>query len=198
MLEIYLPAILLEIPRNIVTAIGLPLCLGILSGSGTAKVVKSNWYKASTSYVFAKASLIISKDLHGPPGRPPRQVFPIVWPLLYLSMGYVSHLAVNALDATSSPSTRSDVKLGIALYYAQLAMNFIWSPLFFNGKKLGLALIDSVVLAGTTFYMTKLLDGPTKSQSTYLLLPYCAWLTFATYLNGGIWWLNRGRTPEKD
>ncbi|KAK0206677.1 TspO/MBR-related protein [Desarmillaria ectypa] len=182
MSEIYLPAVLLDIPRNTVAAIGLPLCLGFLSGSGTAKVVKGNWYKS----------------LRGPPGRPPRQVFPVVWPLLYLSMGYVSHLAVNALDTASSPSTRSDIRLGIALYYAQLAMNFIWSPLFFSGKKLGLALIDSAILTGTTLYMTKLLDEPTESQSTYLLLPYCAWLTFATYLNGGIWWLNRGRGPEKD
>ncbi|PBK69748.1 TspO/MBR-like protein [Armillaria solidipes] len=190
MSEIYLPAILLDIPRNTVAAIGLPLCLGILSGSSTAKVVRGDWYKAT--------SLIKRKNLRGPPGRPPRQVFPVVWPLLYLSMGYASHLAVNALDTASNPSTRSDVKLGIALYYAQLAMNFIWSPLFFNGKKLGLALVDSVLLAGTTICMTKLLDGPTKSQSTYLLLPYCAWLTFATYLNGGIWWLNWGQTPKKD
>ncbi len=138
----------------------------------------------------------------------------------------------NEIYHRTNSICRSDVKLGIAFYYAQLAMNFIWSPLFFNGKKvcsrhkhednthvknqLGLALIDSVLLAGTTFCMTvcicqlhgsrveitlwlqKLLDGPTKSQSTYLLLPYCAWLTFATYLNGGIWWLNRGQTPKKD
>ncbi|KAK0230658.1 TspO/MBR-related protein [Armillaria fumosa] len=182
MSEFYLPAILLDIPRNTVAAIGLPLCLGILSGSSTARVVRGDWYK----------------NLRGPPGRPPRQVFPVVWLLLYLSMGYASHLAVNALDTASNPLTPSDVKLGIALYYAQLAMNFIWSPLFFNGKKLGFALVDSVLLAGTTFYMTKILDGLTKSQSTYLLLPYCAWLTFATYLNGGIWWLNRGQMPKKD
>ncbi|KAK0482093.1 hypothetical protein EDD18DRAFT_1201988 [Armillaria luteobubalina] len=112
MSEIYLPAILLDIPRNTVAAIGLPLCLGILSGSSTARVVRGDWYK----------------NLRGPPG----------------------------------------------------------------------ALVDSVLLAGTTFYMTKILDRPTKSLSTYLLLPYCAWLTFATYLNGGIWWLNRGQRPKKD
>ncbi|KAI3612192.1 hypothetical protein WG66_012166 [Moniliophthora roreri] len=103
------------------------------------------------------------------PGRPPRQVFPIVWPIL------------------------DSLTLGIALYYAQLFMNFAWSPLFFNAKQIGLALIDSALMAGTTYYMTKLLDEPTQSKTTYFLLPYCAWLTFATYLNGGIWWLNRGR-----
>ncbi|KAK7470555.1 hypothetical protein VKT23_001979 [Stygiomarasmius scandens] len=180
MSAIYLPNILLAIPRNPVTALGLPLGLGILSGAGTAKVVRSSWYE----------------NLAVPPGRPGRQVFPIVWPILYLSMGYASHLAVKALDSTVSVSARNDLLLGIALYYAQLSLNFAWSPLFFNLKQVGLALIDSVALAGTTYYMTKLLDGPTNSQTTYFLIPYCAWLTFATYLNGGIWWLNKDKSKK--
>ncbi|KAL0576915.1 hypothetical protein V5O48_005061 [Marasmius crinis-equi] len=175
--NIYLPQILLNIPRNPVTAVGLPLVLGIVSGSGTASAVRGQWYR----------------NLWVPPGRPPRQVFPIVWPLLYLSMGYASHVAVKALDSALSPATRSSLTLGLALYYTQLSLNFTWSPLFFNAKQVGLALIDSTLLAGTTFYMTKLFHEPTGSKSTIFLLPYCAWLTFATYLNGGIWWLNRGR-----
>ncbi|THV08465.1 TspO/MBR-like protein [Dendrothele bispora CBS 962.96] len=181
MSTIHIPAILLAIPRNPVTALGLPLALGLFSGAGTAKVVRSSWYET----------------LAVPPGRPPRQVFPIVWPALYLSMGYASHLAVKALDRTVSPSARDDLLLGIALYYAQLSMNFVWSPLFFNFKQIGLALVDSVLLAGTTYYMTKLFDGATNSQTTYFLAPYCAWLTFATYLNGGIWWLNNSK-PKRD
>ncbi|ESK96094.1 hypothetical protein Moror_7439 [Moniliophthora roreri MCA 2997] len=194
MASIHLPNILISIPRNPVyvtdllhfepsptpscrVALGLPLTLGILSGSSTASVVRGQWYK----------------NLYAPPGRPPRQVFPIVWPILYLSMGYASHLTVKALDASVSPNTRDSLTLGIASYYAQLSMNFAWSPLFFNAKQIGLALIDSALMAGTTYYMTKLLDEPTQSKTTYFLLPYCAWLTFAMYLNGGIWWLNRGR-----
>ncbi|KAF9268044.1 TspO/MBR-related protein [Marasmius fiardii PR-910] len=175
--NLHLPQILLSIPRNPVTALGLPLALGILSGSSTKSVVQGQWYK----------------NLRVPPGRPPRQVFPIVWPLLYLSMGYASHLAVKALDNTLSPNARSSLNLGLALYYGQLAFNFIWSPLFFNVKQVGLALVDIALLAGTTFYMTKLLHAPTNSKTSVFLVPYCAWLTFATYLNGGIWWLNRGR-----
>ncbi|KAF8897602.1 TspO/MBR-like protein [Infundibulicybe gibba] len=182
MSNVYIPNILLAIPRNPITAVGLPLAFGILSGSSTAKVVRGKWYKG----------------LYTPPGRPPRQVFPIVWPMLYLSMGYASHLAVKALDTATSPSARADLTLGIALYYAQLGLNCVWSPLFFNWKLLGTALIDSVLLAGTTYYMTKLLDGPTNSKTTYFLIPYCAWLTFATYLNGGIWYLNRGRPATEE
>ncbi|KAL0070698.1 hypothetical protein AAF712_001919 [Marasmius tenuissimus] len=193
--NIYIPQILLSIPRNPVTAVGLPLVLGILSGTRTGSVVRGQWYR----------------NLRVPPGRPPPQVFPIVWSTLYISMGYASHLAVKALDSAVLSTTRSALTLGLALYYAQLSMNFLWSPLFFNAKQVGLALIDCTLLAGTTFYMTvrahwlkitnstnplneqKLLDEPTGSKTTMFLLPYCAWLTLATYLNGGIWWLNRGR-----
>ena len=64
-------------------------------------------------------------------------------------------------------------------------------------SQIGLALVDSVLLAGTTWYMTSLLDGPTNHKATYFLAPYCAWVGFATYLNGGIWWLNRDRTTVK-
>lgn len=39
----------------------------------------------------------------------------------------------------------------------------------------------------------KLWDGPTNGDATLLLLPYCGWLMYATYLNGGIWWLNKDR-----
>ncbi|KIK68068.1 hypothetical protein GYMLUDRAFT_36894 [Collybiopsis luxurians FD-317 M1] len=172
---IYLPNFMFSALRNPVTAVGIPLGLGMLSGLPTSKVVRGPWYN---NLVF-------------PPGRPPRLVFPIVWPLLYLSMGYASHLAVKAFDTSVSSSHRSDLALGIALYYAQLTMNVVWTPLFFGYKKTGAALIDCLALAAATFYATKLLDGPTNSRTTYFLLPYCVWLCFANYLNGGIWLLNR-------
>jgi benzodiazapine receptor len=106
-------------------------------------------------------------------------------------MGYASHLAVKAFDASVLQSTRSDLSLALGLYYAQFGLNLLWSPLFFGSKQTGIALVDCALTAGITIYMTKLLDGLTASQTTYFLLPYCAWLSFATYLNGGIWWLNR-------
>lgn len=177
-----LPGLLYSIPRSPVTALGLPLVFGLVSGSMTAKTVKGQWYES----------------LAVPPGRPPRQVFPIVWSTLYLSMGYASYLAVEAYDSSLSPSIRSDLSLGLALYYGQLGLNFVWSSLFFGQKNVGLALVDCAFLTGTTYYMTKTLDGPTNSKTTWFLLPYCAWLTYATYLNAGIWFLNRGRRLSKE
>ncbi|KAJ7638888.1 TspO/MBR family-domain-containing protein [Roridomyces roridus] len=175
-----LPNFLLDAARVPVLAIGIPLGLGLLSGYPTAQVVRSGWYQ----------------NLRVPPGRPPRQVFPIVWPLLYISMGYASHLAVKALDVAVSPSVRSDLMLALGLYHAQLSLNLLWSPLFFGVKQIGPALVDSAAMAGTTYYMTSLLY-PIVPQAAYLLLPYCSWLTFATYLNGGIWWLNGRKGSEK-
>ncbi|KAF5363289.1 hypothetical protein D9756_000444 [Leucocoprinus leucothites] len=175
MAGIHIPNILLAIPRNPVTAIGLPLALGFISGSPASKAANSNWYH----------------NLNSPPGRPPREVFPFVWSLLYIAMGYASHVAVKSLDATDIPANRNDISLGLALYYGQLGLNCLWSPLFFAGRSTALSLCDSVLLTGTTFYMTKLLDRPTNAKATYLLLPYCAWLGYATYLNVGVWWLNR-------
>lgn len=77
------------------------------------------------------------------------------------------------------------------------------------------ALVDIVTLTGTVYYMTVpnkakntrlfthltwfqyTLHGPTKGKSTWLLAPYCIWLTFATYLNSGFVWLNLESQKQK-
>ena len=76
----------------------------------------------------------------------------------------------------------------------------------------GLALVDISALTGTAYYMTvrsrylclrppewiqSLLHAATGGQTSWALIPYCVWLTYATYLNAGIWWLNRGRPLPK-
>ncbi|XP_006460281.1 hypothetical protein AGABI2DRAFT_203217, partial [Agaricus bisporus var. bisporus H97] len=172
---IHIPNILLAIPRNPVTAVGLPLALGYFGGFPASKAVNTAWYHR----------------LSRPPLCPPRQAFPLVWPLLYLAMGYASHIAVKELDSAIIPSNRDDLSLGLALYYGQLGLNCIWTTLFFEKRSPILALVDSVLVTGTTFYMTTLWDAPTNARATYLLLPYCAWMGYATYMNAGFWWLNR-------
>ncbi|KAF6762291.1 TspO/MBR family-domain-containing protein [Ephemerocybe angulata] len=169
----HIPSILLAIPRNPVTAVGLPLVAGFLSsGPVTTKVANSNWYYG----------------LSTPPGNPPREVFPIVWTLLYCGMGYASHVAVKALDTSVTSKSQNKLTLGIALYYAQLGLNLAWTPLFFGAHKvLDSLLVDSAALTLTTL---KLFDRPTNGKATWFLLPYCGWLAYATYLNAGVWWLN--------
>ncbi|PPQ98516.1 hypothetical protein CVT24_004007 [Panaeolus cyanescens] len=174
-MSVYIPNILLAIPRNPVTAVGLPIVLGFASGIHTTDASRSNWYY----------------NLKTPKCNPPREVFPYVWTALYVSMGYASHIAVKALDNTAISANRHELSAGLALYYAQLGLNCLWSPLFFGAQRPGLALIDSVLLTATTWVMTKRWDRATNAKATYWLLPYCAWLAYATYLNAGTWWLNR-------
>jgi len=112
-------------------------------------------------------------------------------------MGYSSHLAVNLLDASISPTTREIASTALKVYYGQLALNLAWTPLFFGLKQTGAALVDIVALSGSVFYLTKLLHEPTNGRSTILLAPYCVWLSLATYLNAGIWYLNKNRKLSK-
>ena len=64
-------------------------------------------------------------------------------------------------------------------------------PIFFSFKRLGLAFTDVSLLTGLTMYFTKVLHGATKGKTSYFLVPYCAWLSYATYLSGTTWYLNR-------
>ncbi|KAF7983109.1 hypothetical protein HWV62_24055 [Athelia sp. TMB] len=91
-MSVNLPNILYAIPRNVFTALGLPVAVGMLSGyqSQTRKGVDDTWYKS----------------LAVPPGRPPAPVFPVVWTTLYAFMGFASHIAVKALDTAIVPATR--------------------------------------------------------------------------------------------
>ncbi|QRV87329.1 tspO/MBR-related protein [Ceratobasidium sp. AG-Ba] len=117
--RINLPPLLLDLPRNPVVAVGIPLVLGSLSGLPTAKVVDGPWYTTQRQ----------------PPGQPPRQAFGIVWPILFVSMGYASHLAIKAYDTSLSPAVKDAALTGLKMYWVQLALNTAWTPLFFGMKQ---------------------------------------------------------------
>ncbi|KZV94765.1 TspO/MBR-related protein [Exidia glandulosa HHB12029] len=171
-----LPPFLLNTARIPAVAVGLPLVAGWLSGSQTYKVIDGRWYR---SLVF-------------PPLYPPRAAFPIAWTTLYFGMGWASHVAAQAVVAG-----RPGAELGLGLYYAQLGMNLAWSPLFFTYKQTGWALLDIAALTATNFYMTSILHEATDGWTSYALVPYCAWLSYATYLNASLWWLNKDRHVPK-
>jgi len=85
MSALHIPHILLAIPRNPVTAVGLPLVAGFLSGSPTStKVANSNWYYVRHPFFVSSVRYWQwGKNLEAPPGQPPKEVFPFVWTLLY-------------------------------------------------------------------------------------------------------------------
>lgn len=117
-----------------------------------------------------------------PPLAPPAAVFPIVWTLLYTLMGVSA--ARIWLSEPSEFRTR-----GLNLFIAQLAVNFFWSPIFFNLQAFSLAFLWLLLLWGLVAWMI-LTFRKADPLAAWLQLPYLLWLTFAVYLSGAIWYLN--------
>ncbi|KAE8270469.1 hypothetical protein A4X09_0g1864 [Tilletia walkeri] len=174
-----LPALLIDIPRNPIFAVGLPVTLGIASGLFTrngAYSPNSAWYKSLAKPAF----------------QPPKWAFGVVWPLLYVSMGYASHLNVKALDQTLPGLGRDQAKYALALYYGQLALNMAWSPLFFVAGNVTAALGGILALDATVITWALNLRKTSK-DAALLTIPYISWLALATALNASIWYQNGGK-----
>lgn len=118
-----------------------------------------------------------------PPLSPPAIVFPIVWGILFALMGIGA--ARIYLSPPSAARSRS-----LLLFLVQLAFNFCWSLLFFNLQRFGLAFVWLMVLWGLILWMI-LSFRRTDSLAAWLQVPYFLWVTFAAYLNFGVWLLNR-------
>lgn len=117
-----------------------------------------------------------------PAWTPPSWVFGPVWMTLYALMGIAAALVWNQKGLPGA-------KLALWVYGIQLALNALWSVLFFGLKHPGVALVEimilSVFIIATTVLFWKLNTG-----AGALMLPYLAWVLFATYLNFAIWRLN--------
>lgn len=122
------------------------------------------------------------RQLKRPSFSPPPWVFAPVWTVLYALMGVAAWFVAGG---------RRDGRRGaLTAYGIQLALNGAWTPIFFGLRRPGLALAEIaatlVAVAATTalFLRQRLLAG-------LLLLPYLAWVAFATLLNAEIWRRNR-------
>lgn len=129
------------------------------------------------------------KAMKHPPLRPPPWVFAPVWTILFASMGYASHSAWKNGMASLNPRIVENTRRGATLYTIQLALNQLFMPLFFGFGRPVEALVDIVALTGTVGYMTYIWNTVDKT-ATYLMFPYLAWLSFATYITAGSGYLN--------
>lgn len=124
------------------------------------------------------------ESLNRPAWRPPNSVFGPVWIALYLLMGIALFLVWRKGLAASG------VKSALVIFFVQLALNALWSFVFFGLKAPGLAFAEilvlwvSIVLTIVWFYQVMPFSG-------LLLIPYLAWVSFAAILNHSIWQLNR-------
>ena len=118
-----------------------------------------------------------------PPLSPPPLVFPIVWAILYALMGF----SAARIYLTPPSGERSR---GLNLYLVQLAVNFLWGIIFFNFQAFGVAFFWLLLLIGLVLWMV-LTFRTVDPLAAKLQIPYLLWLTFAAYLNLGVWYLNR-------
>ena len=128
--------------------------------------------------------------LRKPPGTPPPAAFGPAWGTLYLLMGVAAWLVWR------EGLTRQSA-LALGLFMAQLTLNFAWSLIFFGQHRLGVALLEIAVL-WLTILLTIVAFWRVRRAAGALLLPYLAWVSFATYLNAGVWWLQREHAVVRD
>lgn len=115
--------------------------------------------------------------------QPPGWVFPIVWTILYLLMGYSSY----RIHTAGKPPALT--QRALKLYGAQLALNFLWSIVFF-GFEWYLAAFFVLVALWILILLTIRAFSHIDETAGDLLIPYLLWVTFAGYLNFGVYFLN--------
>ncbi|AYN05449.1 TspO/MBR family protein [Flavobacterium sp. 140616W15] len=120
-----------------------------------------------------------------PSFNPPNWVFAPAWSLLYLLMGVAAGLVWDRIEYE-----KEAVKNALVFFAIQLALNALWSYLFFGLMNPLLALIEIFVL-WLMIYETLLKFIKINKVAGYLLVPYLLWVSFATILNASIWWLNK-------
>lgn len=123
------------------------------------------------------------ENLAQPPLSPPGWVFPVVWTILYLLMGFASYLVFTA-DAPAGQKKRA-----LTLYAIQLFLNFLWSPVYF-GLEWRLVAFFILLALWVAVLLTMRAFSQINEKAGDLLLPYILWLTFAAYLNLGTVLLN--------
>jgi translocator protein len=144
------------------------LVIGFLSGQVTRDAI-TTWYPTIIKPSF----------------NPPNWIFGPVWSILYAMMGVAAGLVWSKID-----SNQEVVKKALLFFGIQLALNALWSYLFFGLHNPFLAFIE-IILLWLMIYETYSQFSKIDKIAGYLFIPYLAWVGFASILNGSIWWLNR-------
>ncbi len=146
-------------------SVGAPLAVGGVGGAATVASLQT-WYRT----------------LEKPPWNPPDAVFGPVWSTLYLLMGVAMALVHRA-------NSRDGGSRAEAVFGLQLALNLAWSLAFFTGRSPA-AGVAVILVLWASIVATIMEFGRVRRLAALLLLPYVAWVTFATVLNVEIWRLN--------
>ena len=153
--------------KKLIVSILIPLAVGIVAG------------------VLTMGGMQSFVTLNKPPLSPPAWLFPVVWTILYILMGISSYLIY-----VSEPQNGDDANSkALATYGYQLVVNFLWPVFFFNFGWYFFAFLWLVLLWILVAKMI-LEFGQISKVAALLNVPYLLWLSFAGYLNLGVWLLN--------
>ena len=120
-------------------------------------------------------------SLNKPSWNPPGWIFGPVWTALYLMMAVAAWL-VWRRDRWRQP---------LGFYLMQLLLNAAWTPVFFGAREIGWALVVIIAL-WVAILLTLLAFLRVSKPAGWLLMPYLAWVSFATILNFTLWRMNPG------
>lgn len=146
-------------------AVLITLCAGLIGNLLGADAI-TTWYAG----------------LDKPSWNPPNWIFGPVWTLLYVLMGIAVYLV---WECTKDSSRRA----ALVVYGVQLGLNALWSILFFTFKQPALA-FGEIVIMWIAIVATIILFWRVRPPAGVLLLPYIAWVIFASVLNFAVWQLN--------
>lgn len=152
---------------KLLVCIAICLFVGGLGGFATVGEIQS-WYS------------LINK----PTWNPPSWVFSPVWTTLYIMMGIALYLVVDA-----KVENKTYQRNAIIFFIIHLIPNCLWSFVFFKWHAIGWALVE-IILLWFSIIATIFLFHKVQKTAAWLLLPYLAWVSFATFLNFTIWQLN--------
>lgn len=151
--------------KKLLICLAVPLCVGALAA------------------LLTRGTMDVYQSFEKPPLSPPGWLFPVVWTALYALMGWASYLVVR------SPASTKEKQEALTVYGVQLALNFLWPLVFFRAQKLLAAFLLLIVL-WIAIYLTVRAFAKIREAAGDLLLPYLLWVSFAGYLNLGIYLLN--------
>ena len=132
---------------------------------------------------LTRGGMEVFMQLNKPPLSPPGWLFPVVWTILYTLMGISSYLIIQ------SGAEEEQVNSALSVYVYQLSVNFLWPTFFFNFGWYLFSFIWLVLLWILVLIMIMRFYNISKLAGI-LQIPYLIWLTFAAYLNLGVWLLN--------
>ncbi|XP_033629261.1 translocator protein-like [Asterias rubens] len=153
-------------------AVALPFTGGLLGARITGDKNSDNmkWYRGLKRVAW----------------NPPEWVFGPVWTYLYGTMGYASYLVWRdggGFDGAMVP---------LGMYGTSLALNWLWTPIFFKFHLKGLAVIEILMYLGATG-ATAYMFWPISQTASKLLFPLLGWISLASSLTIGVWFKNKDK-----